>query len=75
MEKVRINDAQARLVELVDSLGTSDEILITRDEKPIARLTSTDPRPSLSAIRPSSVGAVFHPLTSDDDLLEEMLGG
>ncbi len=41
MPTVSLEDAQARLGELIDSLGPDDVIEITRDEKPVARITAT----------------------------------
>jgi prevent-host-death family protein len=72
MQTVGINEAQARLPELVDSAASGKEVVITRDDKPVARLVGSDDRPSLTALRPVSVGAVLRPFTPDDDLLEEM---
>jgi prevent-host-death family protein len=43
MSTVTIEDAQARLPELLDRLGPGDEVLITRDGKPVARLLPSDP--------------------------------
>jgi prevent-host-death family protein len=71
MVTVKLDDAQSRLGELVDALRPGDEIVITRHDKPVARLTSPM---SLRDIRPASVGAVLQPLLREDDLLDEMLG-
>jgi antitoxin (DNA-binding transcriptional repressor) of toxin-antitoxin stability system len=35
---VTINHAQAHLVELITNASTGEEIVITQDEKPVARL-------------------------------------
>lgn len=76
MQIVRINDAQSRLPELVDSLAKGDEIVITRDDKPVAKLTSSSavlpPSNSLRDLRPTSVGSVIQPLSPDDDILDEL---
>ena len=72
MRTVELNEAQARLAELIDS-AAGEEIIITRDQKPIATLTPS-PRPtSLRDIHPASVGTVFKAPSADDDLLDEML--
>lgn len=71
MVTVKLDDAQSRLGELVDALRPGDEIVITRHDKPVARLTAPM---SLRDIRPASVGAVLQPLSPEDDLLDEMLG-
>jgi prevent-host-death family protein len=72
MQTVGIIEAQARLPELVDSAANGAEVVITRDDKPIARLTGSADRPSLADIQPVSVGAILFPFSPDDDLLEEM---
>lgn len=74
MQTIDIHDAQARFIELVESLSPSDAVLITRGDRPVARLTPADERPSLRDIRPSSVGELLRPFPSpDDDILGEML--
>lgn len=37
---VTIENAQAHLKELIEQLHSGDEIIITRDQKPVARLTA-----------------------------------
>jgi prevent-host-death family protein len=39
MSTVTIEDAQARLKELIEHLRPGEEVVITRDQKPVARLT------------------------------------
>jgi prevent-host-death family protein len=72
MRTIEINDARSRLDELIDSASAGEEIVITKGQTPVARLTSANHRPSLREIRPTSVGAVLKPFSADDDLLEEM---
>ena len=38
MQTIAIEDAQAHLPELIDQVQQGDEVVITRDEKPVARL-------------------------------------
>ncbi len=73
MKTIRITDAQSRLPELVDSLAASGDVVITRGDEPVARLTAPLPQPSLSDIEPVSVGTVLRPFSPGDDLLEEMI--
>lgn len=74
MQTIDISDAQARLPDLVDSLAGSGEVLITRGNRPVARLSPPADRPSLRDLKPVSVGALLRPFPSDDDdLLGEML--
>lgn len=43
MTTVTIEEAKTRLVELIEQLRPGQEILITRDQKPVARLTAEAP--------------------------------
>jgi prevent-host-death family protein len=73
MQTVSLDHAQQHLQELVRDLNTEGEIVITSDDKPVARLVSAN-RPSLRDLQPSSVGALPRPVPSpDDDVLGEML--
>jgi prevent-host-death family protein len=47
MPTVTLEDAKAHLDELIEQLQPGDAIIITRDQKPIARLTGAEetPRP------------------------------
>ena len=48
MSTVTLAEAQANLAELVDRLGPEDELIIIRDDKPVAKLVPTSretPRP------------------------------
>jgi hypothetical protein len=53
------------------------ELLVEVQRRPSTELAQPDaPRPhSIMDIPPVSVGAVLRPLSSDDDLLDEMLEG
>lgn len=75
MRNVRIDDTQARLPDLVDLLNRDGEVLITRDEEPVARLSPPDAQPTLRRIQPASLGKVLRPLFCEDDLLEEITRG
>jgi antitoxin (DNA-binding transcriptional repressor) of toxin-antitoxin stability system len=78
MLSVRLTDAQSRLPSLIDAVIRGEEVVITRDEVPVARLSATEPpraatHASLRDHRPSSVGQVLRPQSADDDVLAEML--
>jgi antitoxin (DNA-binding transcriptional repressor) of toxin-antitoxin stability system len=42
MQTATIEDVQARLPQIVDALGPGEEVVITRDGKPVARLTGSE---------------------------------
>ncbi len=77
MQSVRLADAQSRLPALIDAVIRGEEIVIIRDDVPVARLSSTGAtpanRPSLRDHKPLSVGGMVARPASDDDLLAEML--
>ena len=75
MEIVRLDEAQSRLPELVDSVVSGDGIIvITRGDRPVALLTAANsPQHSLRSMTPSSAGSVLRPLSPEDDLLDEMV--
>jgi antitoxin (DNA-binding transcriptional repressor) of toxin-antitoxin stability system len=78
MQTVRLTEAQSRLPALIDAVIRGEEVVITRDDVPVARLSapatsSNDARPSLRDHRPSSVGPVLRPPSADDDVLAEMI--
>jgi prevent-host-death family protein len=51
MSTITLEDAQARLSELIDRLQPGEEVVITRDEKPVARLIGA-PKPEEQPRRP-----------------------
>ena len=74
MRTVQVTDAQRDLPELIDSAAAGEEIIITRNDRPVARLVRpTASSTSLRDIQPTSVGAVLEFGTADVDLLDEML--
>jgi antitoxin (DNA-binding transcriptional repressor) of toxin-antitoxin stability system len=73
MQTITLDDAQRRLTDLVHQLDTHGEVVIVEGNRPVARLSAFEARPSLRKLKPTSVGAVLHPFPSpDDDLLGEM---
>ena len=53
MNAVTIEEAQARLPELIDHLNPGDELVIVRDKRPVARLV-TEAKPPRRSRRPGS---------------------
>jgi len=43
MRSVSLADAQARLGELLDEIGPGEELVITRDGAPLARVSKVTP--------------------------------
>ena len=40
MQTIALEEAQAHLAELIEKLQPGQEVIITRDQKPVARLTA-----------------------------------
>ena len=74
MSTVTLEDAKRRLGELVKSLPTEGEILITDGAKTVAKLGPVFPKPSVRDRKPVTVGGLLKPYPHpDDDILGEML--
>lgn len=43
MTTLSVSEVQSRLPQLIDGLRPGDEVVITRDEKPVARLVAPPP--------------------------------
>jgi prevent-host-death family protein len=71
MSTVTLEDAQARLGELIAKLAPGEEVIITRDEKPVARLVAQPP-PTAEPRRPGTLkGTVLYMAPDFDAPLEE----
>jgi antitoxin (DNA-binding transcriptional repressor) of toxin-antitoxin stability system len=46
MQTVTIQEAQSRLIEIIDKLPPGEEIVITRDDMPVATIRATPPSSS-----------------------------
>ena len=72
METITIQEAQAKLAELVHRLGPGDEIVITENDQPVARLVPTAAPPLR---RPRQLGTlkgtVLHMAPDFDAPLED----
>jgi antitoxin (DNA-binding transcriptional repressor) of toxin-antitoxin stability system len=71
MSSVTLEEAQAHLPQLIDQLQPGEEIVILRDQKPVARLTgtqdSTKPLPKLGTMQ----GTVLYMAPDFDAPLED----
>lgn len=78
MQTVTLEEAQAKLPELIRALPTEREITIIRGNQTVAKITGVSPAVSNSQsvlnIAPVSVGRVLRPYPDPaDDILGEML--
>jgi prevent-host-death family protein len=65
---VTLEDAQSQLSELLDKLAPGDEVVITRDGKPVARLT---PELPVGVPIPGRCRGMLTIVSEDDDHLKD----
>lgn len=67
---VTIEEAQARLPELIDRLAPGEELVITRNDQPVAALVGKNP-PARQPRRPGSAKGKLLILAEDEEHLED----
>jgi antitoxin (DNA-binding transcriptional repressor) of toxin-antitoxin stability system len=69
MSTVTIEEAQAKLPELIEQLGAGEELVITRNEQPVARLLA-EPSPKHESRKAGSAKGILTVVAEDDEHLE-----
>jgi prevent-host-death family protein len=64
-----IEEAQAKLSEVIDKLAPGEEVIITRNEQPVAKLVGQQ-RPIRKPRRPGSAKGKLVMLAEDDEHLQ-----
>jgi antitoxin (DNA-binding transcriptional repressor) of toxin-antitoxin stability system len=64
---ISLEEAQAHLRELIGKLAPGEELVITDNERPVARLVGEPPRPKPGLRPPPGLGKGFITVLSDDD--------
>lgn len=70
MASVSLEEAQAKLPELIDHLASGEELVITRNDQPVARLIAGGNSPRQPR-RPGSAKGMLTILAEDDDHLRD----
>ena len=70
MATVSIEEAQARLPELIDDLAAGEQLVITRNQKPIARLLAEE-QPKRQPRKAGSAKGILAILADDDEHLKD----
>lgn len=70
MRTLTLEEAQAKLPEIIDTLAPGEELLITRSNQPVAKLVGQR-RPVRKARQPGSAKGKFAILAEDDEHLED----
>ncbi len=67
MATVTIQEAQAKLPDLIHKLKPGDEVVITENNQPVAKLVSELPKPNPGLRPPPGLGKGYIRIISDDD--------
>jgi antitoxin (DNA-binding transcriptional repressor) of toxin-antitoxin stability system len=71
MDTVTIEEAQAKLSEMIDKLAPGEEVIIMRNEQSIAKLVGQQRRPIRKPRRPGSAKGKLVILAEDDEHLQD----
>jgi len=64
---ITIDEAQAKPRELIHQLAPGEEVIITENQQPVAKLVSEPPKPRPGLRLPPGLGRGFITVVSDDD--------
>jgi prevent-host-death family protein len=67
MGTVTIQEAQAKLPDLIHNLSPGDDVVITENNQPVAKLVSQLPKPKTGLRPPPGLGKGFIAIISEDD--------
>ena len=70
MNTVTIEEAQARLTEIINKLAAGEEVLITRNDQPVARLVC-QVQPSRKPRQPCTCRGMLVIVSDDDEHLKD----
>lgn len=70
MTAVTLEEAQAKLPELIDHLAAGEELVITRNQQPIARLTAED-KPKRKPRKAGNCKGMLTIVADDDEHLKD----
>lgn len=64
---ITVDEAQAKLKELIHQMAPGEEVILTENQKPVAKLVSEPAKPKLGLRPPPGLGKGFITIISDDD--------
>ena len=67
MATVTIQEAQAKLPDLIHKLTPGDEVVITENNQPVAKLVSEQPKPKPGLRPPPGLGKGCITIVAEDD--------
>jgi prevent-host-death family protein len=71
MTSITVEEAQAQLAQLIENLQPGEVITITRDDKPLARLTGAEDPPKRTRKLGTMKGTVLYIAPDFDDPLDD----
>ena len=71
MPTVTIHEAQARLLDLIHRLAPGDEVVITENDEPVAKLARTEPKQQWPCKAGSAKGTIHRMAPDFDAPLDE----
>jgi len=71
MQTVTLQDAQSRLAEIIEKLSPGEEVVLTRDDKPVATIRATAPPPAATPRQLGTLkGTILYIAPDFDDIPE-----
>jgi len=64
---ITVDEAQAKLKELIHQLAPGEEVVITENQQPVAKLVNHQPKAKLGLRPAPGLGKGFITVISDDD--------
>jgi prevent-host-death family protein len=71
---ISVEEAQAQLRELIDKLAPGEEIIITKNEQPVAKLVGEQPQREPRPAPGLGKGSILYMAPDFDEPLEEFKG-
>jgi prevent-host-death family protein len=71
MQVISVAEAQQNLAEIISQLGPAQELLITQDNRPVARLIGASSPPPRKPRQPGTALGKLVILKEDDDHLQD----
>jgi prevent-host-death family protein len=67
MNVITLQEAQAKLSDVIHNLTPGEEVVITENNQPVAKLVSEVPKPKAGLRPPPGLGKGFITIVSDDE--------
>jgi antitoxin (DNA-binding transcriptional repressor) of toxin-antitoxin stability system len=64
---ITIEEAQAKLRDLIHQMAPGDELVITENQEPVAKLVMESPKPTPGLRPPPGLGKGYITVVADDD--------